>query len=340
MKRYNNLYEKIYSIENLRLADAVARRGKLDQPGIRKHDENREANLLELQGMIKSKTYRTGEYKKFIVKEPKIREISCLEYFPHRILHHAIMNVIEPILVPTFTADSYSNIKGKGIDAACNALKRALCDLSGTKYFLKLDIQKFYPSIDHDILKKLLRRKIKDNDLLELLDGIIDSASGVPIGNYLSQYFSNLYLTPLDHFIKEQLRVKRYYRYADDIVILAADKPYLHVLLGEIRNYLTINLNLTIKKNYKVWPTSEGIDFLGSVFRHTHIRMRKRIKENFAKEVAGPNRPQVIAGFMGWAKRTNSKRLVEKLTLCSTLKTSTLQQKRKDMREIKLRQSA
>lgn len=340
MKRYNNLYEKIYSVNNLQLADAIARKGKLHQPGVIKHDENRDSNIDQLHSMLKNKTYATGQYKKFIIKEPKIREISSLDYFPHRIVHHAIMNVIEPILVPTFTADSYSNIKGKGIDAACNALKQALQDVPETLYFLKLDIHKFYPSIDHNILKQLIRRKIKDIDLLELLDGIIESGPGLPIGNYLSQYFSNLYLTPLDHFIKEGLRVKRYYRYADDIVILASNKPYLHSILGEIRIYLQSNLNLTIKKNYKVWPVHQGIDFLGSVFRHTHIRMRKSIKKNFAKEVAGANRPQVIAGYMGWAKRTNSRRLLEKLLSCSNLKTSISHQTRKDTKGTKLRQSA
>lgn len=340
MKRYNNLYEKIYSIENLRLADSIARKGKLDQPGVKKHDDNREANLLQLGDMLINKTYRTGEYKKFIVKEPKIREISSLDYFPHRIVHHAIMNILEPIVVPTFTADSYSNIKGKGIDQACEALKSALRDIDATMYFLKLDVRKFYPSIDHNILKALLRRKIKDNDLLWLLDDIIDSAPGVPIGNYLSQYFSNLYLNPLDHYVKEQLLVRRYFRYADDIVILGPDKPQLHKMLASIRDYLTNNLNLIIKKNHKVWPVSQGIDFLGSVFRHSHIRMRKTIKKNFAKEVSGRNRPQVVAGYMGWAKRTNSKHFVKKMQLCSTLKTSTSQQKRKDSREIRLKQSA
>ena len=336
MKRVGNLYEKIYSMDNLMLADDIARKGKLKQRGVIEHDKNREANLLKLRQMLISKTYETGPYKNFIIEEPKIREISCLDYFPHRIVHHAIMNVIEPILVATFTADSYSNIKGKGIDAACDAVKSALHDEPGTRYCLKLDVKKFYPSIDHDILKKLIRRKIKDGDLLQLLDGIIDSAPGVPIGNYLSQYFANLYLNPLDHYLKEQLRVRRYYRYADDMVVFAPTKAYLHALRAEIGRYLKENLNLSIKHNYQVFPVAaRGVDFLGCVFRHTHIRLRKSIKTNYRKEAFGPKRPQVMAGYKGWADRCNSRHLVKKFTSCSTLKTSTSQQTGKDSREIR-----
>lgn len=314
MKRHGNLYAKVCSIENLQLADILARKGKLKTRGVRQHDKNREANIMALHEMLVSKTYRTGDYRKFIVKEPKVREISSLDYYPHRIVHHAIMNVIEPLLTAVFTADSYGNIRGKGIDGAHVALKAALKDEAGTRYCLKFDVQKFYPSIDHDILKALVRRKIKDADLLWLLDEIIDSAQGVPIGNYLSQYFANLYLNGLDHHIKERLGVKHYFRYVDDMVLLAATKPQLHAWLYETRQYLETKLNLIIKKNYQVFEVDErGIDFLGGVFRHEHVRMRKTIKQNFAREANGRNRPQVIAGFLGWAYRCNARHLLKKL---------------------------
>jgi len=314
MKRVGNLYEQIYSIENLQLADSIARKGKLKSHGVKLHDKNAEANLLALQDMLKNKTYQTSAYRTFIIYEPKIREISALDYFPHRIAHHAIMLQLEAVLMATFTANSYSCIKGRGIHGAARAVKKALKDVPNTTYCLKLDIRKFYPSIDHDILKKLIRRKIKDTDLLWLLDGIIDSAPGIPIGNYLSQYFANLYLTGFDHWIKETKRVKHYFRYADDIVILACDKPSLHQLLSDIRNYLTTELNLILKQNYQVFPVaSRGIDFVGYVFYHTHTRLRKSIKQNYAREVAGRNKPEAVAGFKGWADHCDSRHLVKKL---------------------------
>lgn len=314
MKRIGNLYQKIYSIENLRLADDIARKGKLKQPGVLQHDKNREVNLILLHEMLKNKSYQTSAYKTFIIKEPKERVISCLDYFPHRIAHHAIMLQLENVLVPVFTSDTYSCIKGRGIHGALRAVQSALNDEPNTQYCLKLDIKKFYPNIDHDILKQIIRRKIKDNDLLWLLDGIIDSADGIPIGNYLSQYFANLYLTGFDHWIKETKRVRYYFRYADDIVILSGNKPYLHQLLSDIRTYLTTQLNLTLKHNYQVFPVAaRGIDFVGYVFYHTHILLRKSIKQNYAREVAGRNDPHAIAGFNGWAKHCNSRHLVKKL---------------------------
>lgn len=315
MKRKGNLYQKIISIENLRIADEKAQKGKNNQYGVKLHNQHKEENLQLLHKMLKNKTYQTSQYDIFKVYEPKEREVYRLPYFPDRITHHAVMNILEPIFVSTFTADTYSCIKGKGIHAAANAVKTALQDQPGTVYCLKLDIKKFYPNIDHDCLKSLLRRKFKDQQLLWLLDEIIDSASGLPIGNYLSQYFANFYLTYFDHWIKEEKRVKYYYRYADDLVMLAANKPYLHALLSEITEYLSENLKLTVKKNYQVFPVADrGIDFVGYRFYHTHTLLRKRIKKNFAKMVKkNPNKAS-IASYYGWAKHCDSKHLLKKIT--------------------------
>jgi retron-type reverse transcriptase len=313
MKRVNNLYERICSIENLILADTIARRGKLNKPEIIKQDRNREKNIRDLHEELKGKTYITSEYTIFTIYERKERVIFKLPY-RDRIVHHAIMNILEPIFVSTFTADTYSCIKKRGIHAAERALKEALKDIAGTQYCLKLDIRKFYPSVDHTIMKQLLRKKIKDLDLLWLLDGIIDSADGLPIGNYLSQYFSNFYLTYFDHWMKEEKRVKYYFRYADDMVILSDNKPYLHQLLSEIRNYLQGNLKLEVKDNYQVFPvTDRGIDFVGYVFFHTHVLLRKSIKQSFARMLVRNKNPQSIASYRGWAKHCNSKHLLKKL---------------------------
>jgi retron-type reverse transcriptase len=314
MKRINNLYHRIYNIENLQLADSIARKGKLKQPGVLLHDQNKDANIQLLHELLKKKTYRTSEYTTFTIYEPKERLIFRLPYFPDRITHHAVMTILEPIFVATFTSDTYSCIKRRGIHAAANAVKTALKDISGTQYCLKLDIKKFYPSVDHGILKQLLRRKFKDLDLLWLLDEIIDSTDGLPIGNYLSQYLANFYLSYFDHWLKEQIGVKYYFRYADDMVILSSDKQYLHELLFEIRTYLAENLNLSVKDNYQVFPVdARGIDFVGYVFRHSHIRLRKSIKQNFARMIAKNSNLQSIASYNGWASHCNSKNLLKKL---------------------------
>ncbi len=314
MKRINNLYGKIISIENLQLADSIARKGKAKQPGVIGHDKNREVNIQQLHEMLMNKTYKTSQYTTFTIFEPKERIIFRLPYFPDRILHHAVMNVLEPIFVSTFTADTYSCIKGKGIHAAAKSVKRALNDVENTRYCLKLDIKKFYPSVDRATLKSLLRKKFKDADLLWLLDEIIDSTEGLPIGNYLSQYFANFYLAYFDHWMKEEKRVKYYFRYADDLVILSDSKSYLHGLLAEISAYLLDNLKLTVKGNYQVFPVEKrGIDFVGYVFFHTHTLLRKTIKQNFARMLKKNRNVKSIASYNGWAAHCNSKNLLKKL---------------------------
>ena len=296
------------------LADSIARKGKLKQPGVLAHDKNWDENILKLHEMLINKTYKTSEYTTFTIFEPKERVIFRLPYFPDRIVHHAVMNILEPIFVSTFTTDTYSCIKQRGIHAAAFGVRRALRDIPGTQYCLKLDIRKFYPSIDHDVLKALLRRKIKDTDLLWLLDGIIDSADGLPIGNYLSQYFANFYLSYFDHWIKECLKVKYYFRYADDLVILSDNKPYLHQLLFDIRTYLKEELGLIVKDNYQVFPVDQrGIDFVGYVFYHTHTMLRKGIKKSFARMMTGNKNTQSIASYRGWAIHCDSKNLLKKL---------------------------
>lgn len=324
MKRLGNLYDQICSIENLRLADEKARRRKLRSYGVQRHDKNRDDNLLRLQEMLLTQTYKTSQYDVFTIYEPKERQIFRLPYFPDRITHHAIMNILEPIWVSVFTNDTYSCIKNRGIHAAAKRVKYDLkTDLEGTIYCLKIDVRKFYPSIDHDILKQVIRRKIKDKRLLWLLDEIIDSADGVPIGNYLSQYFANLYLAYFDHWIKEVKQVKYFYRYADDIVILSSSKESLHALLRDMRVYLRDNLKLKIKHNFQVFPVdSRGIDFLGYRFFHTHTLLRKSIKKRFCRRVAGLNKKtdikfkdfkQQICSWWGWCKYCDSINLINKL---------------------------
>lgn len=314
MKRYGNLFERICSLENLQLADEIARTGKSGQYGVISHDRNRDENISRLQVMLVNHTYTTSQYKVFQISDPKVRDIYALPYFPDRIVHHAIMNILEPILVSCFTANTYSCIKGRGIHAAQKAVEKSLRDGAGTQYCLQLDIKKFYPSVDHQILKTLIRRKLKDHQLLWLLDDIIDSAQGLPIGNYLSQFLANFYLTPLDHWIKEVAGVRHYFRYSDDMVILAGSKEQLHYLRRQISEYLARELNLHVKSNYQVFPVdAQGIDFIGYRFYHAYTKLRKGIKVRFARAVARKKGQQTIASYLGWAKHANCNHLIKKL---------------------------
>ena len=314
MNRIGKLWQQICSLDNLKLADEKARKGKGYQYGVMIHDKNREANLLHLQRMLIERTYTTSPYTTFKIYEPKEREVFRLPYFPDRIVHHAVMNILKPIFVGTFTADTYSCIEGRGIHGAFKAVRRALNDIEGTQYCLKLDIRKFYPSVDHTILKQLVRRKIKDVDVLWLLDNIIDSAPGLPIGNYMSQYLANFYMTYFDHWIKQDMGVKYYFRYADDLVILSDGKPYLHALLADMRQYLSVELKMTIKGNYQIFPVAaRSIDFVGYRFYHTHTLVRKTIKQSFARMLANNMNPASIASYNGWLKHANAKHLTKKL---------------------------
>lgn len=314
MKRYNNLYQEIISIENLTQAWEKARKGKSKQPGVIAFENDAETKLQELHLMLKNKEYKTSVYTTFKIYEPKERLIFRLPFYPDRIVHHAIMNVMEDIFVSSFTADTYSCIKGKGIHAAHNNIKRALRDEKGTEYCLKIDIKKFYPSIDHDILKELLRRKIKDKDLLWILDEIIDSTDGLPIGNYLSQYMANFYLSGFDHWIKQTKCCQYYFRYADDCVFLASDKASLHQLLADIKEYLSCKLKLLVKENYQIFKVEDrGIDVLGYKYFHHYILLRKRIKKSFARMLATRKNKASIASYLGWAKHANTINLLRKL---------------------------
>ena len=345
MKRINNVYDKICDLDNIEEADNKARKCKRKQYGVIKHDKNRAEDNFDLFLDLSLENYKTSKYSTFKVYEPKERLIFRLPYYPDRITHHAIMNIMEPIWMKVFTKDTYSCIKGRGIHALARQLKHDLQnDKEGTKYCAKMDIKKFYPSIDHEILKMIIRKKIKDKKLLKLLDEIIDSADGVPIGNYLSQYFANLYLAYFDHWIKEVLKVKHYYRYADDIVLLSDDKDQLRRWVIAIRIYLKENLKLELKSNYQIFPVEvRGIDFVGYVFRHNYIKIRKGVKLRLMKlvrlykddKISQEKFEQSVTSYFGWLKYCNSKNLLRKINKITGIRYTGWNGKRVNISELR-----
>lgn len=290
MKRYGNLYEQICSMDNLIVAHHHASTGKGWYQEVKTVNSNPQEYLDILQGMLENKTYETSDYDIFLRQDGvKVRMIYKLPYFPDRICQWAVMQVIEPYLIKNFIRDTYSAIPGRGIHLALERIKKALVtDPEGTKYCLKMDVKQFYPSINHKILKEKFRKLFKDKDLLWLIDEIIDSTpedSGIPIGNYLSQYCGNYYLSDFDHWIKETtfvfngkpVKIKYFFRYMDDMIILSDSKEFLHYLRRLISEYLMTNLRLTLKNTWQVFPVKDrGIDYVGYRIFPEFVLLRKR----------------------------------------------------------------
>ena len=300
MKRHGNLYAKICSKENLKLAYKHAKKGKGWYAEVKMIEANLDHYIDELHEMLVNHQFHTSEYTTFTKKDGnKEREIYKLPFYPDRIVQWAVLQVIEPQLLAFFTDDTYSAIPNKGIHAAFKKLRKAADEHPDEMLFCcKIDCRKFYPSIDHDILKAKYRRKYKDAELLELIDEIIESIStcpatdeniafylsqgknveivtnsdgneyikgvGIPIGNYFSQYDGNYYLSEFDHWMKEVKHIKFYYRYMDDICIFGKTKEELHQVLADVEEYLKENLNLRLKDNYQIFPSFvRGVDFVG-----------------------------------------------------------------------------
>ena len=289
-------------MENLRLAHKNARKGKSWYAEIKEVSEHEEEYLTALRNMLLNKTYDTSEYIVFMRREGrKDRQIYKLPYYPDRICQWALIQIIEPYLLKQLMSCTYSAIPGRGIHQAVKHIHAAIKkDPKGMQYCLKLDVSKYYPSIDHTVLKQKLRRLFKDPDLLWLLDEIIDSTPGnvgIPIGNYFSQYAGNLYLSSFDHWIKEVKRVKHYFRYMDDICIFADNKEDLHAIFLEVRDYLERELHLTIKANWQVFPT------FGYRFFQDYTLLRKSTCQQFKRKmlnIARKIRQHIEMTFSEW----------------------------------------
>ena len=287
MKRYNNLFEQIISWQNFRLAFLKASKGKSRSSEVILFTTKLDENLEVLRHGIANQTYSIGEYRQFKIYDPKERIISVAS-FKDRVIHHAIINILEPIFEKQFIFHTYACRKGKGTHAAARyVFKKA----RSNNFFLKLDIKKYFASIDHTELKRQLIRIIKDKRCLILLFKIIDSYyfqenKGLPIGNLTSQFFANLYLSSLDHFILEQLKSACYARYMDDMIILADSVQELKEISHSIQMYITQKLDLTLKQEI-YGKVSKGIPFLGwkitnnsiTVLSKTRKRMKKKLKE-------------------------------------------------------------
>jgi retron-type reverse transcriptase len=327
MKRHGNLFEQIASFPNLLAAERSALRGKRSRSAPAAFHFDLEPNLFELHADLHEDSYQPGAYRSFWIFDPKRRLISAAPY-RDRVVHHAVCRIVEPVFDRTFIADSYANRNGKGTH---KAIDRASGFCRRWKYALKCDVEKFFPSIDHEILLGLVARKIKCPRTLDLIGKIVRSSNpqepvlhyfagddlftpherrrGLPIGNLTSQFLANVMLDPLDHYVKEHLRWLAYVRFADDFLLFGNDKARLHEVLDLLRCFLEpYRLRLHPRKCVVV-PVRSGVPFLGwhvyedhrRVRRSTGLRFQRRLRELAAayhrREIG---RHEIRASLMSW----------------------------------------
>lgn len=298
-KKIKNVYHLIYETENLVKAQYKAQKGKKDRSEVRDFNKNITNNLTELYWMLKNETYVPGEYRIKLIQDPKERVIMIAPFFPDRVIHHCVINVLEKYWNNIFISNTYACIKGRGLHKCVDDIQKAMQnDRRGTKYCLKIDIKKFYDNVDHSELQKIIRYDIADEQLLWLLDKIIGSngkGKGLPIGNYTSQYLANIYLAYFDHWVKEDLAgmIKEqfnariyYFRYMDDMVLFCESKEALHSMLDLVGLYLASELKLEIKYNWQIFPVdARSLDYVGYVQNHHGVLLRKKILYRFYKKL-------------------------------------------------------
>ncbi len=273
----------------------IGKRGKKD---VQIFERNLEENLFDLHQKLQNKTYKHSEYKAFNIYDPKFRHIHKATVVD-RIIHHALITIIEPLFDKTFIFDSYSCRKNKGTHKAVKRLSVFIRKVSKNYtrdcFCLKLDIKQFFASVDHTILIDCLKEKVTDHEIFSLLESTIKSFSkdkGIPIGNLTSQIFANVYLNKLDQFIKHNLKIKYYLRYCDDFVIVSDNKDYLEDLITQIEGYLKINLKLYLHENKKIIRKYiQGVDFLGYVVLPHIILPRTKTKRRIFKKLILANSP-------------------------------------------------
>jgi RNA-directed DNA polymerase len=318
MKRHGNLWDKVIDIENIKFAHKQARRGKAYYAEVQMVDADIEKYAKEIQEMLVNKTFTTSQYEiedRFDGR--KMRTIYKLPYYPDRIVQHALLNIIGPIIVNSFIRDSFQSIEGRGTHDGAKRVKKLIRSENCPRYALKVDIKKYYPSVNNDLMKECVRRKIKDKDVLWLVDDIIDSMQGLPIGNYTSQHFGNLYLNKFDWWMKQIIKPIGYFRYCDDILVMANTTKELIKIKGQMLVKL-FKLGLEIKPNWNIYDIyKNGVDFVGFVFRPNDTRLRPTIARKFKakciklKSMLTPNNCleylSSLMAYKGWASRVNAK---------------------------------
>lgn len=318
MKTFRHLWDDFISDENLALAVKNAVRSKKKRPATRRFLRDADAKMKKLRQDLIDGKFKTSQYFIFKVFEPKERLIYMLPLWPDHIVHHALMNILAPIWQKLFIHDSFACIPGRGIHAAS---QRCAQMVRRRKYVLQCDISKFYPSINHDVMMNIIRRRIADKRILDILEDIVrsvDGDSGLPIGNLTSQWMGNLYMNDVDMFVKHTLRAREYIRYCDDFCLFSDDRQELIRWRRQLRKFVGENLRMRFSKDF-IKPTAHGVSFIGYRHYKTHItlsrigarKIKKRIPEIVRDgEISDRTRGRIasVAGWMRWACTYNFRR--------------------------------
>jgi len=339
MKTYRAIYQRIISLSNLIWAERKARKGKTTRSYVIEFEKNLLKNLNDLHYELKNQTYKPKPLKTFVLRDPKTRKISKSD-FRDRVIHHAIINVLEPIFDKGFIFDSCANRKGKGNLFALKRFNQFARKVSKNGrviqnrfndnnmvngYCLKADIKHYFQEVNQSVLINMIQRKIKDKQTLWLIKQIISNISkdansfkGMPLGNLTSQFFANLYLNELDQFVKHQLKAKYYIRYVDDFIILHYSKGQLMAWKDQIEDFLQQELKLTLHPDKsKILHLFRGVDFVGfrnfyyfSLLRRRNIKkMKNKCRKFKLGETDESTLREIFQGWQAYAKWANTHKL-------------------------------
>ena len=330
-KTIKNEYEKALSYENLMKAHLQSRKGKGYRKEIILFNLRQEEYIMWLYEQLKTQKYKHGGYTVFYITEPKLRRIEKSKYID-RIVHRWYVNsFIKPYFIPQFIYTSYACLQDKGMHKACLDVQKAMkhCkSIWGEYYILKMDIQKYFENIDKDIIYKIIQRKIKDDKILWLTREILYSNEGpknLPIGNYTSQMFANIYLNELDQYVKHKLKGKYYFRYMDDAVLMRKTKEETKQDLEKIKKFLKEKLELELNQKTQIFKNKQGVNFCGYKINEYRLKIREKGKKKLKKkvkelkkrvetrEIDSKEAKRYLAGHLGYMKIANVNSLKEKL---------------------------
>ncbi len=330
-KTIRNLYFKYLTYDKLLEAHFKSRKGKGYRKEIILFNLKQEEYIMWLLEKLQNKTYKHGGYSTFYVTEPKLRKIEKSKYID-RIVHRWLVdNFLGPAFISQFISTSYACLKGKGMHKACLDLQKEMkhCQRIWNDYYiLKMDIAKYFDNINKTILLKILKRKIKDKDVLWLIKEILYAQKrekGLEIGNYTSQMFANIYLNEIDQYIKHTLKVKYYFRYMDDSVLFVKTKQEAKEILEKIKTFLKMNLELELNKKTQIFKSKQGVNFCGYKINTYRLKIRNKGKRKLKEKVKQLKKDikqgkmtskeayKYLAGHLGYIKIANTYNLESKL---------------------------
>lgn len=330
-KTIKNKYEKALSYEALMKAHVQSRKGKGYRKEIILFNLKQEEYIMWLYEQLKTLKYKHGGYTVFYITEPKLRRIEKSKYID-RIVHRWYVNsFIKPYFIPKFIETSYACLENKGMHKACLDVQRTMkhCkNIWGEYYILKMDIKKYFENINKNIVYEILQRKIKDEKVLWLTKEILYSNNGennLPIGNYTSQMFANIYLNELDQYVKHKLKGKYYFRYMDDAILIRKTKEETKQDLENIKEFLREQLKLELNKKTQIFKNKQGINFCGYKINEYRLKIRDKGKRKLKKKVkelkqkveqgkiSSKEAKRYLAGHLGYMKIANVKNLKERL---------------------------